>query len=80
MEIGIGRLKGKIDTAIGKAKEKVRVCCRIEHVAGKGAAPASKGKADSAVSGKLDKARKAVHEGYPEALIAKGADDASERR
>ena len=63
MEVGMGHLKGKIDTAIGKAKEKVGYAVGSNKLQAKGAAQALKGKAESAVAGRLHKARKAVDKG-----------------
>ena len=53
-------LKCKIDTAVGKAKEKVGYVLGSDKMQAKGAAQAVRGKAESAVSEKADAIRKAV--------------------
>ena len=51
-------LKGKIDTAFGKAKEKVGYVIGSDKMQAEGAAQAVRGKAESAVSEKADANRK----------------------
>lgn len=56
----MSELKGKIDTAIGKAKEKVGYAIGSDKLQAKGAAQAVKGKVETAVSEKANKVRDAV--------------------
>jgi uncharacterized protein YjbJ (UPF0337 family) len=53
-------LKGKMDTAIGKAKEKVGYAVGSDKLQAEGAAQALKGKAETEVGKAGDKVRKAV--------------------
>lgn len=56
----MGTLKGTIDKAVGKAKEKVGYAIGSDKLQAKGAAQALKGKAETEISKKADKVRKAV--------------------
>jgi uncharacterized protein YjbJ (UPF0337 family) len=56
----MGALKGKFDTVVGKAKEKVGYAVGSDELQAKGAAQAVKGKVESAVSDKANKVRDAV--------------------
>ena len=56
----MGALKGKLDEAIGKTKEKIGYATGNDQLQAKGAAQALKGKAESEISKKADKVRKAV--------------------
>jgi uncharacterized protein YjbJ (UPF0337 family) len=56
----MGALKGKLDTAIGKTKEKIGYATGDDKLQAKGAAQALKGKAESELSKKADDVRKAV--------------------
>jgi uncharacterized protein YjbJ (UPF0337 family) len=56
----MSELKGKMDTAIGKAKEKVGYAVGSDELQAKGAAQAVKGKAETAISEKADKVRETV--------------------
>lgn len=56
----MGVLKGEIDKAVGKAKEKIGYAIGSDKLQISGAAQALKGKAESEVSRRADKVRKAV--------------------
>lgn len=56
----MGSLKGQIDKTVGKAKEKVGYAIGSDKLQAEGAAQALKGKAETEISKKADKVRKAV--------------------
>lgn len=56
----MGMLKGKIDKAVGKTKEKIGYAIGTDKLQVEGAAQSLKGRAETGVSKKADKVRKAV--------------------
>ena len=58
----MGMLKGQIDKAVGKTKEKIGYAIGSDKLQVEGAAQALKGRAETEVSKKADKVRKAVND------------------